>query len=263
MKRMNHIKRPVVLSIATLVMIVTLAACNSPEPTTVPVEAPPTTAPEVIEEAQAEAEPEEGAEASAPEAEGLNNIADQFAAPITAEGDLLIVTGRILDVNGDPVPDARIEFWQTDDTGVYDHPGDRSTGERDPGFQFYGSANALADGGYVFRTILPGQYEPRPRHIHVKVFQADAEVLTTQYYFASENPDDSSGIGGGIQNLLLTTDTITATDGTEYLLAVFDVIVNTVGDDGSLRLTDAQGEGPFYPVVDVSQFDNDLASVDQ
>jgi protocatechuate 3,4-dioxygenase beta subunit len=33
---------------------------------------------------------------------------------------------------------------------------------------------------------LPGRYEPRPRHIHVKVKLDGDELLTTQFYFADE-----------------------------------------------------------------------------
>lgn len=40
-----------------------------------------------------------------------------------------------------------------------------------------------ATGLVQFRTILPGWYEPRVPHIHVKVFQENRSYLTTQLYF--------------------------------------------------------------------------------
>jgi protocatechuate 3,4-dioxygenase beta subunit len=189
-----------------------------------------------------------------------SNPVDAFSAPITAAGNVLIVYGRVLDVNGNPVEGAAVEFWQTDSSGVYDHPGDPGTNNRDTGFQFYGTSVADADGNYVFRTILPGRYEPRPRHIHVKVKLDGAQLLTTQFYFAEDGT--SGGVGGGIENLLLGLEQDTTSDGISVNVATFDVVVDTGIGSGALRLTDSQGEGPYYPVVDVSNYDNDLASIE-
>jgi protocatechuate 3,4-dioxygenase beta subunit len=186
---------------------------------------------------------------------------DRFSAPITATGDVLVVSGRVLDVNGTPLEGAAVEFWQTDLLGVYDHPGDPGTDSRDVGFQFYGTSVTDADGNYVFRTILPGRYEPRPRHIHVKVRQDGIVLLTTQFYFAEDGT--SGGVGGGIENLLMTLEQDTASDGTLVNTATFDVVVDTGIGAGAMRLTDSQGEGPYYPVVNVSEYDNDLASVEE
>ncbi|MEZ4639364.1 MAG: hypothetical protein R2856_31120 [Caldilineaceae bacterium] len=89
-------------------------------------------------------------------------------------------------MNGTPVPDVAVEIWQTDAVGVYDHPRDPGTNSRDTSFQFYGTAITDADGWYAFRTIMPGEYEPRPRHIHFKVKQGDATLLTSQFYFSDD-----------------------------------------------------------------------------
>ena len=99
-------------------------------------------------------------------------------------GDIVEFGGQLYDATGMPVAGAVIEIWQTDDNGVYLHPGDPETAQRDMNFQFYGEAVTAVDGSYNFRTILPGEYEPRPRHIHVKVKLSGQELLTTQFYFA-------------------------------------------------------------------------------
>ena len=109
-------------------------------------------------------------------------------------GQILLLGGRLLDRGGYPVAGAVIEIWQTDAEGIYLHPGDPDTDTRDPNFQFYGEARTGSDGSYNFRTIIPGQYEPRPRHIHVKVKLDGRELLTTQFYF----PEDALASGDGI-----------------------------------------------------------------
>jgi protocatechuate 3,4-dioxygenase beta subunit len=112
-----------------------------------------------------------------------NDLTVVAGSGLTAAGDLLLLTGTVRDDDGQPVAAAVVEIWQTDVAGIYLHPNDPGTESRDRGFQFYGESVTAADGGYAFRTVLPGQYEPRPRHIHFKVRIADEVVLTSQLYF--------------------------------------------------------------------------------
>lgn len=115
-----------------------------------------------------------------------NDLVDVVGAASPAAGEILFVAGVIYGVAGLPVEEAMIEIWQADHSGIYQHPGDPDTGRRDPNFQFYGQSITGADGVYSFRTVMPGLYEPRPRHIHVKVWRHGQELLTTQFYFAGE-----------------------------------------------------------------------------
>lgn len=193
------------------------------------------------------------------------SLAAAFTALPTASGEVILVTGQVLDTSGSPLPGAAVEFWQTDANGVYDHPGDSGTGGRDRGFQFYGTATAGADGRYVFRTVQPGYYEPRPRHIHVKVKLDGRELLTTQFYFAEDEPS-LSGEGvfaqaGGLGDLLILSvaDTVEMNGSAVDVLAN-DLVIDT-GSGGTQTATPSQAEGPYYPVVAVEQFDNDLAAV--
>lgn len=101
-------------------------------------------------------------------------------------GEVIEFGGKVYDATGMPVSGAVIEIWQTDSNGVYLHPNDPGTDQRDRNFQFYGESVTTADGSYSFRTILPGHYEPRPRHIHVKVKLEGQELLTTQFYFEGD-----------------------------------------------------------------------------
>ncbi len=115
-----------------------------------------------------------------------NDLVDFAGAAGMPQGQILEFDGTVYDANGLPIEGIVIEIWQTDANGVYLHPGDPDTDSRDPNFQFYGEAVTDEYGRYNFRTILPGLYEPRPRHIHVKVKLDGQELLTTQFYFANE-----------------------------------------------------------------------------
>ncbi len=222
-------------------------ATAEPEPTDEPAATP------TLAEPTATAAPVEPTATPAPELSLAETLAAAFTADPTAAGDVILVTGQVLDLAGNPLPGAAVEFWQTDASGVYDHPGDGGTANRDRGFQFYGTSIAGADGRYVFRTVQPGYYEPRPRHIHVKVKLDGRTLLTTQFYFE----EDRSGAGEAL--ILREIDRIDLA-GADVAVLASDLIVNT-GAAGALAATPAQAEGPYYPVVSVENFDNDLAAV--
>lgn len=119
-----------------------------------------------------------------------NDLTSVAGASGPPAGDILHLSGVVYDANGWPIEGLIVEIWQTDNSGIYLHPGDGNTDQRDRNFQFYGEAITNADGLYSFRTIVPGLYEPRPRHIHVKVKQNGQELITTQFYFANEANED-------------------------------------------------------------------------
>ena len=91
-------------------------------------------------------------------------------------GERLVLTGVVLSRSCQPVPNALLDFWHSDDAGEYDNRGDRYRGH-----QF-----ADARGRYRLETIVPAQYPGRTRHLHVKVQAPQRRVLTTQIYFPGE-----------------------------------------------------------------------------
>jgi protocatechuate 3,4-dioxygenase beta subunit len=111
-----------------------------------------------------------------------------------AIGQRIIVTGRVLDQRGRPVPNTLLEIWQANAAGRYLHRRAQWPGPLDP--NFLGMGRCLTDeaGIYRFLTIRPGAYpwrnHPnawRPAHIHFSLFgQSTRSRLITQVYF----PDD-------------------------------------------------------------------------
>jgi protocatechuate 3,4-dioxygenase, beta subunit len=107
-----------------------------------------------------------------------------------AQGKVIQVVGRVLDVNGEPVKGARVELWQANTFGRYTHPSDRNPAPLDPNFEGFGVQTSDAEGRYRFKTIKPGAYPAtptwtRPAHLHFEVTAVNTR-LTTQMYF----PDD-------------------------------------------------------------------------
>lgn len=109
-----------------------------------------------------------------------------------ADGQVIHVVGRLLDPDGKPIRHARVEIWQANTYGRYNHPRDTKTQlKQDPNFQGVGHDETDEEGGYRFRTIKPGAYPnspnwTRPPHIHFLVKPRDSEAWVSQMYFANE-----------------------------------------------------------------------------
>lgn len=109
---------------------------------------------------------------------------------VRALGQLLYVGGRVVDPRGEPIPNAVLEVWQANAAGRYTHPGDTSSAPLDPHFQGYARIRSGPDGSYRLKTIQPGLYGPRTRHIHFDV-RGRASRLVTQMYFEGEAANET------------------------------------------------------------------------
>ena len=85
--------------------------------------------------------------------------------PGQATGEQLLLSGTIRNRNCQPIPNALVEMWQANHWGKYDHPGDTSTRPHDPNFQYWGRMTTDSQGNYKFKTIVPGLYSGRTRHL--------------------------------------------------------------------------------------------------
>lgn len=114
-----------------------------------------------------------------------------LASPETP-GEPIRIEGRVLDGDGQPVPDALIEIWQADASGHYCHPSDGSDQPRDTGFTGFGRVGTDAAGEYWFTTIRPGAvpFDDRQHqapHICVAIFARGLlNHLYTRLYFADD-----------------------------------------------------------------------------
>ncbi|KAF5393350.1 hypothetical protein D9757_000540 [Collybiopsis confluens] len=111
------------------------------------------------------------------------------------KGDYMYVHGKILDTNGNPIPGAIIDTWETDGHGLYDTQyADRT----EPDCR--GRLHSAEDGSYAFRAVVPvsypipsdgpvgklvtnlGRHVFRPAHLHMQVEAQGYEKLTTAWY---------------------------------------------------------------------------------
>jgi protocatechuate 3,4-dioxygenase beta subunit len=111
-----------------------------------------------------------------------------------ATGQLIWISGRVLDEDGSPVRDALIEIWQANASGKYIHERDRHEAPLDPNFTGLGRLMTGKEGEYEFQTIKPGAYPVfesdwwwRPPHIHFSILGPSwMDRYITQTFFPGE-----------------------------------------------------------------------------
>jgi protocatechuate 3,4-dioxygenase alpha subunit len=128
---------------------------------------------------------------------GLAWLYQDDIAGTGASGDRVTIEGRILDADGQPVPDGILEIWQANSHGKYAHPDDTQDKPLEPGFKGYGRIPTDDQGRFRFTTIKPGRV-PGPDgpssekklqapHLAISVFTRGLlRRLITRMYF----PDD-------------------------------------------------------------------------
>jgi protocatechuate 3,4-dioxygenase beta subunit len=153
--------------------------------------------------------------------------------PGRAQGQVINVLGRVLNLSGEPVPNARIEVWQANSHGRYRDQRDTNPAPLDPNFD--GSALLVGDaeGRYHFKTIKPAAYRVgpnlvRPAHIHFQVTGRE-DRLVTQMYFENDpyNATDPILNSAPLKQLLIRK-MLDPAPGLEpdSKTVIFDIVVN-------------------------------------
>ncbi len=160
-----------------------------------------------------------------------------------------VVSGRVVSVDGTPLPGAVLDVWQANDQGFYD--------VQQPGVQPAGNGRGLftadADGAFWFRTIVPSYYPipsdgpvgalltatrrhpNRPAHIHFIVQAPGHRPLTTHIFVADSPYIDSDAVFAVKKTLISDFKEVDDPEeaarykvGNPFRLATFDIVLQAV-----------------------------------
>jgi protocatechuate 3,4-dioxygenase beta subunit len=161
-----------------------------------------------------------------------NDLVKVTGEAASAQGQVMHLMGRVLDVRGAPLVGTAVEIWQCDATGIYRHPADegRDSRRRDAGFQGRGRTWADSKGAYRFRTIRPVAYGGRTPHIHFKVIPPAGPELITQMYVFGEPRNSRDFVLNSIADPRQRDSVIVRLDPADRLepgalAAAFDIVI--------------------------------------
>jgi protocatechuate 3,4-dioxygenase, beta subunit len=128
-----------------------------------------------------------------------------------AQGEIIEVTGRVLNLDGEPVRGIPVTIWQANTFGRYVHANDPNPASLDPHFVGCIGIRSDSEGVYRIKTVKPGAYPAgpdwmRPPHIHFEI-HGQFERLITQMYF----PDEPLNACDRLLNAALRPDLLVAT----------------------------------------------------
>jgi protocatechuate 3,4-dioxygenase alpha subunit len=109
-------------------------------------------------------------------------------------GQRIYIEGRVLDGDGEPVPDALVEIWQADAYGFFNHPADPNQAKADRYFHGFGRSGTVEGGRFWFKTIKPGPIpgpDQQAPHVNVRVFARGMLIhAVTRLYFSDESANE-------------------------------------------------------------------------
>jgi len=127
-------------------------------------------------------------------------------AKSAAVSDRIVVSGRITDGDGKPIPDAMLEIWQANGAGKYAHAEDKQDKPIDKNFAGYGRIPTDKDGNFRFITVKPGRVPGldnslQAPHITVALFMRGVlRHLYTRIYFSDETSNVADPVLGLIED---------------------------------------------------------------
>ena len=153
-----------------------------------------------------------------------------------ARGQIIYVTGQVMNLQGRPLSGVKVEIWQANTHGRYTHPEDTNPAPLDPNFEGYGVSTTDAGGNYRFKTVKPAGYRAsgdwvRPPHIHFRI-TGKGNSLTTQLYFEGEPLNEKDSLLSNTENkeaLITKLRAPTKDIEPEALIAPWDIVLTKEG----------------------------------
>jgi protocatechuate 3,4-dioxygenase, alpha subunit len=131
---------------------------------------------------------------------GFERLFCDDLVPPGCSGEALTIAGQVLDADGQPVPDAVIEFWQADQYGRYICPKDRPARQAEGAFSGWARIPTDALGGFRLRTVKPGAVSGfgnrlQAPHINVAIFMRGLlRHLFTRIYFGGDPANQTDAV---------------------------------------------------------------------
>jgi protocatechuate 3,4-dioxygenase beta subunit len=115
-----------------------------------------------------------------------NNLVTKTGSFISANGDGVIIAGRVMDKNCVPMSNTVIRFWQADSKGLISYQTDDKNVEQNGDMNFAGSGVANTDnlGRFILKTINPGlnKKNQTSKYVNFMIENGNHTLITKGYF---------------------------------------------------------------------------------
>jgi len=116
-----------------------------------------------------------------------NDLTRPAGKAVVAQGQMLIISGQVLDRNCMPVPQAIVEIWQVNPFGRWILAGADDLVSANPTFAGAGRTYTDTDGNFTFISLFPAATAKRAPNINVRVKAEGMVDFTTALYFENDS----------------------------------------------------------------------------
>jgi catechol 1,2-dioxygenase len=136
-------------------------------------------------------------------------------------GEILLLSGTVRSVDGEPLGGAMLDMWQSDAAGAYSH---FNIPEAQAPWNLRARVMADEKGRFEVQTWVPSPYQVpkdgptgallkgigrhawRPAHLHLRITHDACATLTTQLFFTGDPWIDSDVVGAVKPSLIVTPE---------------------------------------------------------
>lgn len=115
-----------------------------------------------------------------------NNLIQPRGKAVKADGQPLIIRGRVRDKNCVPVSQALVEIWQLDPFGKTARFTQKDLADVKPVFTGSGRTHTGTDGEFYFITAIPGAGKNQAPRIHIRIKAEGMAVFNTQLFLGND-----------------------------------------------------------------------------
>lgn len=115
-----------------------------------------------------------------------NKLAKPTGKSQFAEGQLIMIQGKLRDSKCVPLRNARIEIWQTNPSGYYRYASPAQLATPFPTFAGNGVAYSDNEGNYSFMTMFPGSNGKKAPHVNFRITSDYTRPMDTTMFFEGD-----------------------------------------------------------------------------
>lgn len=129
-----------------------------------------------------------------------NRLAQPAGKVQRADGQPVLLIGRITDERCVPITDAKIELWQPNPSGEFKIATAEELANPYPVFAGTGRAKSDNLGRYGFSTLFPGPLKGNAPRLILRISHPEFETLSTVVYFAGDARNAKDAIYKGLSD---------------------------------------------------------------